>query len=126
MGMCPTPKSHTDQQAHQSKKKVATNHFFPITRGNRPGNWAPSLLARPLGKQCFKLRHLLVEHAIQHGLLVRNLLSELLLEGVLERLDGMSLGSHRLFKLLALLMDLGTEILEIGGSILGILQSGLG
>ena len=71
------------QEIHEVR--VTTDTVFPITQGSLLHDWAPSLLARPLGQEMLKLGHLLAEHAIQHRLLLVHLLLELFLKGFLRK-----------------------------------------
>ena len=67
---------------HQPRKAATTNSIYPSPHGSQMKGRAPSLLTGALGQQGLELSHLLVEHVVQHGLLVAHLLAKLLLHCV--------------------------------------------
>lgn len=86
------------KQHLKPSKAVTTNSIYPSPHGSQMKGRAPSLLSGALGQQGLKLSHLLVEHVVQHCLLVTHLLAKLLLHCVLKPLHRCGLCSNGVFK----------------------------
>lgn len=68
---CNSPNARFDwATAQPGETKNTSQKYHPIAQGRFPNNRAPSFWAMTLGKQRFKLIHLLLEHGIQHALLM--------------------------------------------------------